>query len=278
MVRSMNKLIFAVAVCAVAIASSQTYAGTIIKLTLGDDDMTDIEFTGGVGGILSTVDDLDPSIGDQNTAVEFLDVLDPHAADIVTAIASVTLDGVVADGNAIVFGGTVVFQNFMGGTLSLYDSADNLLLSGTLDASSLIGTLGPPATGGLITTTFGAFTGGSLAGYLDPNSLALSISLADINGGAGLSVTPGLPFPPPTIFDGGELNAFMADASIIISADPIPEPSSIALLLTSGAIAAIGGRRRQQRRSWIRKNSADVGQAVPDVESTPSTAIASGIA
>jgi hypothetical protein len=246
MVRLMNKFMIGVAVCALSIASSQSYAGTIIKLTLGDDDMTDIEFTGGDGGILSTVDDMDPSVGDQNTAVEFLDVLDPHAADIITAIASVTLDGVEADGNALVLGGSVVLQSFTGGTLSLYDDNDVLLLSGSLDESSLLGTIGAPATAGLITTTFGAFTGGTLAQYLNPNSLALSISLADINGGAGLSVSPAPPFPPPGMFDDGELGAFTADASMIISGDAVPEPASIALLLTSGVIAVIAARRRNR--------------------------------
>jgi hypothetical protein len=241
----MNKLIFAVAVCALAIATSQIQAGTIIKLTLGEDNSPDIEFSGGASGILSTTDDahVSGSIGNQNTTVEFLDVLDPHAADIVSDIASVTLDGVTAQGNALVLGGSVVLQTFLGGTISLYDAADTLLLSGTLDQSSLLGTLGAPATGGVITTSFGQFTGGTLAGYLDPNTLALSISLANINGGAGLSVSPPPP-PQSVIYDAGELNAFDADATIIISADPIPEPATVAMLLAGGLLSGFAIRRR----------------------------------
>jgi hypothetical protein len=231
----MKKTFFAVAVCALSIASSQLYAGTIIKLTLGDDDAPDIEFSGGVGGILRTTDDshVSGSTGDQNTAVEFLDVLDSQAADILTDTASFTLDGLLVDGPANVLGGFFVVQEFTGGTLSLYDAANTLLLSGTLNDSALAGVLGPPAAAGVITTTFGEFTGGTLAGFLDPDSLSLSISLANINDGAGLSVTSDV------------LNAFEADATAIIGADPVPEPGSVALLLIGGLFVTGSARFRR---------------------------------
>ena len=238
-------LALALALCAVASFSSQSFAGTIIKLGLGGDSAADFEDTGGLLGVLSTADDGNGSIGDQNTTVDFLGALESEAADILTAIASFTLDGVTADGSAIVIGGSVVFQSFLGGTLSLYDASNALLLSGTLDESSLAGTLGAPATAGVITTTFGQFTGGPLAQYLDPNSLSLSISLADVNNGAGLSVTPPPPFPAPQFYLNGVLNAFQADATVIIAADPIPEPATIALLLMCATIGHFAARRKK---------------------------------
>jgi hypothetical protein len=247
MLRHINRFFIAVALCVFASAASQCYAGTIIKLSLGGDAAADVEYTGGLAGVLSTVDDLNAATtGDQNTAVEFLDILDPVETDILTSTASFTLDGVVNTGPAIVIGGSFLVQNFTGGTLELYDASNVLLLSGTLDVSSLTGTLGPPATGGLITATFGAFTGGALSPYLDPDSLALSIALADINGAAGLSVAPPPPFPPPLIYDAGLLTAFTADAAVIIAADPVvPEPVTIAMLVVSSMWAAAATRRRQ---------------------------------
>jgi hypothetical protein len=229
-----------IALCALMSAAPQARAGTIIKLSLGGDAAADVEYTGGVGGVLSTVDDLNAATtGNQNTAVEFLDILDSVESDILTSTASVTLDGVTASGAAFPFG-SAVFQNFTGGTLELYDAANTLLLSGTLDASVLAGTLGPPATGALITTTFGQFTGGTLVGYFDPDTLALSIALGSINGGAGLAVSPLDGFPAISV-----LNAFTADASIIIAANPVPEPAAI-LLLVSGILATAIARRRRR--------------------------------
>ena len=69
-------------------------AGTILKLSLGDDPPNDIEYSGGAVGVLSTVDDLDgTSPGEQNTAVEFLGFLS-SMTNIPTADASYTITGV----------------------------------------------------------------------------------------------------------------------------------------------------------------------------------------
>jgi hypothetical protein len=237
-------MFFGAAVCAVTFISAPCNAGTIIKLSLGGDAAADIEFTGGAGGILSTADDADGSTtGDQNTAIEFLDILDSEP-DIITSTASATLDNLTAGVPAIVVGGVFVVQNLTGGTLSLYDESNTLLLSGTLSDSTLSGTLGAPATGSVITTSFGQFTGGTLAGALDPGSLSLTIALTGINGLAGLAVTPPVPAGPPLLHE-GTLNAFVADGSVVVAAAAIPEPTTVGLLVAGVGIAV--GRRRMLR-------------------------------
>jgi hypothetical protein len=238
--------ILKIAICAlVCIAGEHTFAGTIIKLSLGGDAVSDIEYTGGGAGVLSTEDDLNAgTTGDQNTAVEFLDFLDPVIADIPTSTASFTLDGLTAAGPATVVNGSLLAQSFAGGSLFLYDddAANTLLLSGTLGTSVLTGPIGPPATGALFTTSFAVVTGGSLAQYIDPASLTLSMSLSDVNGGAGFSVTPAPVFPPPVV-SAGVLNAFTADATLSIAGELIPEPTGIAICLVGGALSLVVARR-----------------------------------
>jgi hypothetical protein len=239
-----NTISFAIVICALAAAAAPCDAGTIIKLSLGGDPGADIEFTGGVGGILSTADDtIAGTTGDQNTAVEYTDFLEAYETDIDTSTASFTLDGLVVAGPATTINGALVFQGFAGGTLELYDAANTLLLSGTLTDSALSGGLGPPGTGGLFTTSIATVTGGTLAPYIDPTSLSLSVSLVDINGGGGLSVSALVPGPPGISF--GVLDAFTADASLLIAGDfsGIPEPASIALLLMGFATSLFAGRR-----------------------------------
>jgi hypothetical protein len=248
MFRHTRLISLAVALCTLAIAAAPCSAGTIIKLSLGGDSAADIAFTGGVGGVLSTVDDaaVPATTGDQNTAVEFLGFLEPVTTDILTPTASFSLDGLVAAGPATVLGGAIVVQSFAGGTLELYDPANVLLLSGTLGSSALSGKLGPPGAGGLFSTSFAVVTGGTLAPYIDPTSLSLAVALTDINGGAGLSVSPlppPLPPPPPPGFDFGLLDAFTGDASVEIAGEFVPEPVSIALCLMAGALSLIVTRR-----------------------------------
>jgi hypothetical protein len=234
----------------VGIPVERMFAGTIIKLSLGGDSVSDIEFSGGLAGVLNTEDDLDSSTtGDQNTAVEFLDFLDSVAADIITPTASFTLDGLTATGPATVISGSVVLQTFAGGTLSLYDddAANTPLLTGMLATSALTGPIGPPATGALFTTTFALVTGGTLAPYIDPTSLSLSMSLSDVNGGAGFVVFPPPAVPPPPL-SAAELGPFTADASLNIAGEfsGIPEPASIALSLVGLAMSLLAVRRTRR--------------------------------
>lgn len=204
--------------------SSGSYAATIIKLNL-DGVSPDISMNG--AGVLGTASDGNAATtGDQDTDIEYTSFLD-DIADISTSDASFSLAGLNASGPATVFGSLVV-QSFSGGTINLYDPANVLLLSGTLNNSTLSGVVGPPGTGGLFTTSIAAVTGGSLQPRILPETLSLSINLTDVNGGAGLAVR------------GETLVAFTADAFVNIGGEPdpnyTPEPTSFALL----AIAASG--------------------------------------
>ena len=204
----------------VGMAATSADAGTIIKLSLGDDAASpDITFN---GAVLSTANDGGPGTGDQQTNVEFLDFL-ASETDITNGSASFSLTGLAVSGAAQTFGGFLVIQNFLGGTFDLYDGADVLLLSGDLDASTLTGPIGPPATGALFTTTFGSITGGTLAPQISSDTLTLAITFTSINNGAGFGVSGVMP--------NQTLNSFTADASVIIAADPIPEPATLALAM-----------------------------------------------
>jgi hypothetical protein len=223
-----------VAACALlCVAATFSQAATIIKLNLGGVG-PDVGM--GPGGILSTIDQTGgPSpAGDQLTDVEYTGFLN-FIPDLNTNTASFSLNGLQAVGPANVFG-SLVIQNFApGGVFSLYDPSDNLLLQGPMASSALSGVLGPPGTGALFTTTLGNVTGGSLAGYLAPGSVSLSMNMTNVNGGNGFAVAGG----------GPQLNQFLADASISIAADQVPEPASLMLLGFGSAVAMAYSRRRR---------------------------------
>jgi PEP-CTERM motif len=204
-------------------------ATTIIKLDLG-----------GVGpdigmnaqGQLSTVDDGNAgTTGNQDTKIEFTDFLD-SIPDIVTPPGSFTLSGLAVAGPSTQIG-SLVIQNFTGGQFALYDPTNILLLSGPLTNSALTGVIGAPGTGALFTTTLANATGGSLASLIQSGTLSLSLSMTNVNGGAGFSTSDGI------------LQPFLADGSINIAADrnQAPEPATFALL-TMGAIGLLASRRR----------------------------------
>ena len=231
---STSRVVFrGVAACALlCVSAAFSQAGTIIKLNLG-----------GVGpdvgmnsaGILSTIDQTGgpPPTGDQYTAIEYTGFLN-FIPDINSNTATFSMNGLQAVGPANVFG-TLVIQNFSFGTFSLYDPADNLLLQGPMGPSALSGVVGPPGTGALFTTSLTTVTGGSLAGLLAPGSVSLSMNMTNVNGGAGFSVAGG----------GPQLNQFLADASINIAADPVPEPATLMLLGLGSAVAIAYGRHRR---------------------------------
>jgi hypothetical protein len=230
----------------VSIACSSAQSETIIKLGLGTDVAADI----GYDGInLSTIADnnVPPTIGDQNTRVDFLGFLSGET-DINTPIASFTLSDVAVSGPPVDVGnaGIIVIQNFTGGELFLYDPSNNLLLSGMLDDSVLSGSLGPPAaTGAFFTTTFGMVTGGSLASQIAEDTLTLSISMTSVNNGQGFSIS-GAAAPV--------LDPFTADVTLNIAALPIPEPASLTLAMLSGLlmITWIVNCRSNERRALVR--------------------------
>jgi hypothetical protein len=222
----------------VLLSADAVRAGTIIKLNLGGDNSTDIAYD---GNFLSTLDDGSPSPGNQDTGVDFLDILSP-LPDLPSPQASFSLNGLAKSGLATVINGLVI-QNFAGGTLKLYGPgpAFDLLLAGTLGTSALAGPIGPPATGALFTTSFATVTGGTLMPALDANFLTLSMSLGNINNGVGLGVADVAPILLP----------FLADATLSLGdtgpgvGGNGPEPSTLILAMIGGLSAAVWARRRR---------------------------------
>jgi len=213
--------------------SGMNASAAIIKLGFSRDSRPDMESS---GGILSTVADVSlATTGDQNTEVTFVGELG-GLLSIEGDRASFTLDNVALTGKPVVVGNTVL-QETAGGTFHLYDEANTLLLSGTVGDGTLSGPIGGTATSGFLTTEFGIFTGGTLMTILSEQHLvnaSVSISMLNVNGGAGLGLS-----------GDGSLNPFTADATALISAQPqVPEPAA-ATLLAGGALALLMARRRR---------------------------------
>jgi hypothetical protein len=226
------------AVCALIFANaSSLHASTIIKLNLGNAGP---DLSMNAVGVLGTASDGDVgTTGDQNTNIEYTSFLDP-IPDINASIASFTLSGLTASGPPQLFG-SLAFQNFSGGTFSLYDSSNLLLLSGLLTTSNLQGTVGSPGTGAVFSTGVASVTGGVLSDQIETNSLGLSMTLSNVNGGTGLSLS---------LID-GSLNGFLADTVVSILGDPstpgggLPEPGTL-VLATLALFSASVVRRRSQ--------------------------------
>jgi hypothetical protein len=244
-----RQFLTAVLVAAFVLLSAQIVsAGTILKLTLGDTG-PDVEYSGGPAGVFSTVDQLDPDTpGEQNTAIDFVGDLS-FLTDILTPVASYTLNGVTASGLASVIGPVPgvgqIGQLFSGGDFQLYDENDNLLLDVDIDGSALSGFTGS-TSGAEFSINNGLAVGGSLLQYLIADTVSFSIAMTDINDPVGMTVTPmGPPIPAGPLFvQMGTVNAFTADADKLIAAEVIPEPAT-AFLLVLGGLSAFGCVRRR---------------------------------
>jgi hypothetical protein len=225
-----TSVVCAIAICILVCAATSSPGATIVKLSLSNVG-PDVGMT--AGGILSTVSDGNAATtGDQNTNIEFTDFFNA-IPDINSGDASFTLSGLTTTGVPSVFG-TLVLQSFNGGTLSLFDPSNVLLLSANLTNSQLSGTLGPPGTGSVFTTTLGSFTGGTLAPSLVPGSFGMSMQLIQVNGGSGFGVGPGPVLLP-----------FSADGSLNLIGEAIPEPSSL-ILVAIATVAMLRARRRSR--------------------------------
>jgi hypothetical protein len=206
------------ALCAF-LGSAVANGATVLKLSLsstGDDLSMD------AAGVLGTSSDGNAgTTGDQDTAIDYTGFLDSNTD--IAANASFSIAGLQRTGAPSIVGGTIIIQDFFGGTFNLYDTSNSLLLSGNLQDSTLTGVIGGTGTGSIFTTKVGTFTSGSLLGNLLPNSLNVAMTLTNVNGGSGFVVS-GSPFT---------LQPFTTDASVNISAEKaiIPEPASIAIAL-----------------------------------------------
>lgn len=224
------------------ISGQLLYGETIIKLGLGPIG-PDIQLE---GGTLSTVDDGNDSPaspGQQDTSVQF----DNFVADVPGLhnifppdSASFTLTGVNVVGVPLVVdqGGTdLVIQSTNGGAFTLYDENGAELLTGTLEAGSLNGHTGISGTSSFLTASLGTFTGPmgtALYDVLDPDSASLAISLTDVTSVGGV---------PGMVVSENAIQSFSADATANIGAQPIPEPSSLTILLL--ALVGLGVARKR---------------------------------
>ncbi len=220
--------IFTCATVAFLLSFHSSRAATIIRLDLGDTG-PDLTYSGGNGGVLSTMSDGGSGTGEQATAILYTDFLSSLVPNPTTG--SYTLSNVTAVGLPTFLGGGTYLQNFNGGNYKLYDSANVLLLDVNLGMSLLVG----GANGGHFSVTNGTVVGGApaITSQLVSNSLGFSTSLSNINGGGGLS----------TGID-GYLNSFVTNASLDITATQVPEPAAVLLALGT-LVAPMALRRRR---------------------------------
>src|SRR6478735_209422 len=123
MMRSTLKL-FACATVVLLLAAHSSQAATIIKLDLGGVG-PDLTFSGGNGGLLSTIDNNPAGLtGDQATNILFTSFL----TGMGSTTGSYSLSGATAVGGPVPLGGGVLMQNFNAGNFKIYDSVNTLLL------------------------------------------------------------------------------------------------------------------------------------------------------
>ena len=224
--------LFACAAFSVLLAAYSAEAATIIKLDLGGAG-PDLTFSGGPGGVLSTIDDNPPGlVGDQATNILFTGFL----SGLGSITGSYSLAGAIAAGAATPLGGGVLTQNLVGGNFRIYSNTNTLLLDINLSTSLLVG----GNNGAFFSINDGVVVGGSpaITSQLVGNSIGMSMSLTNINttpaGPSGLTVGPG-----------GFLNPFVGDATKEIAATQVPEPATFWLVLGFSPLAMMMLRRRQ---------------------------------
>lgn len=204
-------------------------AGPVIKLTL--DDLGSGGTNPDVGwrrGVLLTLDDgVAATSGTQNTAIDFVGAL--GGMTDISAGGSFSLTGVFANGAPSSFAGMIV-QPTQGGTISLYDDFNTLLLSADIHDGALSGSSTGTA-GSFFSIDSMQITGGTLASQFLPSPAAISIAMVDVNTGGlmGMRIV------------GSVLDDFNATAVVDIDAT-VPAPASA---LALGGLLGVAGRRRR---------------------------------
>ena len=229
MMRSTLK-VFACAILALLLSVHASQAATIIKLDLGGVG-PDLTFSGGPGGLLSTVDDNPAGLtGDQATTILFTSFL----SGMGSTTGSYSLAGATAVGGPTPLGGGVLMQNFVGGNFKIYNNVNTLLLDVNLSSSLLVG----GGSGAFFNINNGTVVGGlpAITSQLVGNSIGMSMTLTNIN------TTPAGP-PGLSVGGGGFLNSFVGDATKEIAATQVPEPAAILLALCFSAVPMVLRRR-----------------------------------
>jgi hypothetical protein len=154
--------------------------------------------------------------------------------------ATLVLNGLVASGLASApFGpGGVLIQPLGVGSFELFSTgppsaiAPTLLLTGNIGAATFI--VGQADAGATFNGSNVDYTGGAIYAALigsggNPNGNSLSFSMTDVN-------------PNFSIGGSGYLNDFSANGTGLFTYNPVPEPSTLCLLVL-GSLALMGRRR-----------------------------------
>jgi hypothetical protein len=230
----MNKLlqIATVSVVGLMLTASSAAADTIIKFGLAEVG-PDVLYE---DGVFFTRDDNDlTTFGSQNTGLNFVGFLQGVFPDIQEG-ASMTLDGVTAVGLATTTG-DVILQQTSGGSFSIWNEANELLLAGELGEGAIAGSAAAD-TGSFFNTEVVNYVGGSLLALIAPSPGGISISVASVRTGGEIGLQ---------IDDEGRLKNFTANGNGLITGDPlaqVPEPSTV-LLMLSGLLGTTLRKRKK---------------------------------
>jgi len=223
-------------------ASSASRAETIMKVNLSGSSAS----FGFNSGVLSTLDDgASSSNGDREASIEYLGFLDSLAPTATTFFAfaptpsqSISLSGLTASTPSTTYSGSLMVQDFTSGNLAIFDSTNSLLLSAEVDLGAVTGPLGLANPQALF-LAFGSVTGGSLAKYIEPDSLRLKMKLPTVSNGFSVSPAPAAPAPPT---HAAALQPFTASTWLIeIQANQavVPEPAGTIFAAVWGVLLSV---------------------------------------